>query len=84
MSSDYMKLMLLFVFLSCFSLLYYAVEDALAHPFLASLHDINDEPACAYPFEFDFEEPSISEENIKDLIWMEALLCSSNSNAMTQ
>ncbi|KAG0565296.1 hypothetical protein KC19_8G180100 [Ceratodon purpureus] len=58
------------------------VEDALAHPYLASLHDINDEPACSSPFEFDFEEPSISEENIKDLIWMEALLCSSNPNAM--
>lgn len=58
------------------------VEDALAHPYLATLHDINDEPACASPFEFDFEEPSISEENIKDLIWMEALLCSANPNAM--
>jgi hypothetical protein len=82
MLSDYKKLVVLFSFLNCFSFLYYAVEDALAHPYLATLHDINDEPACASPFEFDFEEPSISEENIKDLIWMEALLCSANHNAM--
>ena len=58
------------------------MKDALAHPYLATLHDINDEPVCESAFEFDFEEPSISEENIKDLIWMEALLCSSNPNAM--
>lgn len=61
-----------------------AVEDALAHPYLATLHDINDEPACASPFDFDFEEPSISEEHIKDLIWMEALLCSSNPDGMME
>jgi mitogen-activated protein kinase 1/3 len=60
------------------------VEDALAHPYLATLHDINDEPACASPFDFDFEEPSISEEHIKDLIWKEALLCSSNPDAMME
>ncbi|KAL2642356.1 hypothetical protein R1flu_009943 [Riccia fluitans] len=49
------------------------VEQALSHPYLASLHDINDEPACHAPFEFDFEQPSFSEEHIKELIMMEAL-----------
>lgn len=67
--------MLLLSFLPVICFLVYAVEDALAHPYLATLHDINDEPACASPFDFDFEEPSISEEHIKDLIWKEALLC---------
>ncbi|BBN01631.1 mitogen-activated protein kinase 1/3 [Marchantia polymorpha subsp. ruderalis] len=49
------------------------VEQALSHPYLASLHDINDEPACHAPFEFDFEQPSFTEEHIKELIMMEAL-----------
>lgn len=50
-----------------------AVEEALAHPYLATLHDINDEPVCAHPFEFDFDQPSFSEEHIKELILMEAV-----------
>lgn len=49
------------------------VEEALCHPFLKSLHDINDEPVCPRPFHFDFEQPSITEENIKELIWKEAV-----------
>lgn len=49
------------------------VEEALAHPYLATLHDINDEPICHSPFEFDFEQPSFSEEHIKELIMMEAI-----------
>ncbi|KAL8543585.1 hypothetical protein ACS0TY_004233 [Phlomoides rotata] len=50
------------------------VYDALCHPYLSSLHDINDEPICSTPFSFDFEQPSITEENVKDLIWKESLL----------
>ncbi|XP_058223836.1 mitogen-activated protein kinase homolog MMK2-like [Rhododendron vialii] len=49
------------------------VDEALCHPFLSSLHDINDEPICRSPFSFDFEHPSFSEENIKELIWRESL-----------
>ncbi|KAL4186861.1 hypothetical protein AMTRI_Chr09g16040 [Amborella trichopoda] len=49
------------------------VEEALAHPYLASLHDVDDEPVCHSPFNYDFEQPSITEENIKDLIWGESL-----------
>ncbi|KAK6158221.1 hypothetical protein DH2020_005535 [Rehmannia glutinosa] len=50
------------------------VDDALCHPYLSSLHDLNDEPICSKPFSFDFEQPSITEENIKDLIWRETLV----------
>ena len=32
-----------------------SVEEALAHPYLASLHDVNDEPCCPTPFDFDFD-----------------------------
>lgn len=50
-----------------------AVEEALAHPYLASLHDISDEPVCSTPFSFDFEQHALSEDQIKDLIYQEAL-----------
>lgn len=50
-----------------------AVDEALHHPYLASLHDINDEPVCSTPFSFDFEHPSYTEEDIKELIWKESL-----------
>ncbi|KAI7733656.1 hypothetical protein M8C21_028599 [Ambrosia artemisiifolia] len=49
------------------------VEEALCHPYLAPLHDINEEPVCLRPFSFDFEHPSCTEENIKELIWKESV-----------
>ncbi|XP_044482357.1 mitogen-activated protein kinase 3 [Mangifera indica] len=49
------------------------VEEALAHPYLARLHDIADEPVCPEPFSFDFEQQSLGEEQMKDLIYKEAL-----------
>jgi len=52
---------------------HHAVEEALHHPYLASLHSINDEPVCPAPFIFDFEQPSFTEEDIKELIWRESL-----------
>ncbi|KAM3195344.1 hypothetical protein ACQJBY_071454 [Aegilops geniculata] len=49
------------------------VEGALAHPYLASLHDISDEPVCTMPFSFDFEQHALSEEQMKDLIHQEGI-----------
>ncbi|KAH0450438.1 hypothetical protein IEQ34_021130 [Dendrobium chrysotoxum] len=49
------------------------VEEALEHPYLASLHDISDEPVCLMPFSFDFEQHALSEEQMKELIYREAL-----------
>ncbi|KAE8055342.1 hypothetical protein FH972_012187 [Carpinus fangiana] len=49
------------------------VEEALCHPYLSSLHDLNDEPVCPRPFGFDFEQPSCTEEHIKELIWRESV-----------
>ncbi|XP_057420998.1 mitogen-activated protein kinase homolog MMK1 [Lotus japonicus] len=49
------------------------VEEALAHPYLTSLHDISDEPVCMTPFSFDFEQHALSEEQMKELIYREAL-----------
>ncbi|KAL2892146.1 Mitogen-activated protein kinase-like protein MMK2 [Bienertia sinuspersici] len=49
------------------------VTEALCHPYLAPLHDINEEPVCPQPFNLDFEQPSFTEENIKELIWRESV-----------
>ncbi|MBA0736978.1 hypothetical protein Gogos_010462 [Gossypium gossypioides] len=49
------------------------VDGALCHPYLAPLHDINEEPVCPRPFSFDFEQPSFTEENIKELIYRESV-----------
>ncbi|XP_077216044.1 mitogen-activated protein kinase 3-like [Tasmannia lanceolata] len=49
------------------------VEEALAHPFLARLHNIDDEPVCAETFDFDFERHYMGEEQMKELIYKEAL-----------
>ncbi|KAK8550960.1 hypothetical protein V6N13_119461 [Hibiscus sabdariffa] len=49
------------------------VEEALNHPYLSSLHEINEEPTCPSPFIFDFEQMTLNEEDIKELIWRESL-----------
>ncbi|KAG6761122.1 hypothetical protein POTOM_034317 [Populus tomentosa] len=49
------------------------VEEALAHPYLARLHDIADEPVCLEPFSFEFEQQPLAEEQMKDMIYEEAL-----------
>ncbi|PWA94209.1 protein kinase-like domain, Citron Rho-interacting kinase [Artemisia annua] len=49
------------------------VEDALDHPYLARLHDVADERIFAEPFSFQFEQQVLGEEQIKDLIYEEAL-----------
>ncbi|KAJ0084263.1 hypothetical protein Patl1_30787 [Pistacia atlantica] len=43
------------------------VEEALAHPYLARLHDIAERT-----FSFDFEQQSLGEEQMKDLVYGEA------------
>lgn len=49
------------------------VDEALCHPYLSSLHDINDEPVTPMPFSFDFEQPACTQEHIKELIWRESV-----------
>ncbi|KAL1533072.1 mitogen-activated protein kinase [Salvia divinorum] len=47
-------------------------EGALAHPYLNSLHDISDEPTCLVPFSFDFEQHTLTEDQMRELIYQEA------------
>lgn len=49
------------------------VEQALEHPYLASLHDVNDEPSCDKPFDYDFENEDFTEELIADIIYDDML-----------
>ncbi len=41
------------------------VEEALAHPYLALLHDPNDEPTCDSVFDFSFEDQPLTKESLK-------------------
>ncbi|KAF6150533.1 hypothetical protein GIB67_030334 [Kingdonia uniflora] len=49
------------------------VEEALAHPYLERLHDPVDEPICAKPFSFEFEQQVLMEEEMKEMIYMESI-----------
>lgn len=49
------------------------VEQALEHPYLASLHDISDEPCAQEPFEFEYEYEKLKESDIRELVYKEAL-----------
>lgn len=59
--------------LKCDHILYMTVEEALEHPYLAKLHDTADEPVCLEPFSFDLEHQMLTEEQMKDMIYREAL-----------
>ncbi|KAJ6748173.1 MITOGEN-ACTIVATED PROTEIN KINASE [Salix purpurea] len=41
--------------------------------YLARVHDIADEPVCSEPFFFDFEQQPLLEEQMKDMIYAEAI-----------
>jgi len=47
-------------------------EEALAHPYMAELHDPDDEPECEGEFDFDYEQrQNLSDANIRDLTFQE-------------
>jgi serine/threonine protein kinase len=48
-----------------------SIEKALEHPFLASLHNADDEPTAEFTFSFDFENESLPRERVQELIWRE-------------
>ena len=49
------------------------VEDALAHPYLASLHDPSDEPLAHAEFSFEFERMPLNKQVLKELVSQEML-----------
>lgn len=48
-----------------------SIDDALAHPFMGSLHNPDDEPCADFSFDFDFEDEDLSRERVQSLIWDE-------------
>jgi mitogen-activated protein kinase 1/3 len=42
-----------------------SVEEALAHPYMASLHSTDDEPACPESFDFKFEKKIVTPQDIR-------------------
>ena len=50
-----------------------SVEEALAHPYLASLHDPSDEPLAHAEFSFDFERMPLTKQVLRDLLSNEML-----------
>ncbi len=49
------------------------VDDALAHPFMKSLHNVQDEPESESLFEFEYEKEELSKERLQRLVWNEIL-----------
>jgi mitogen-activated protein kinase 1/3 len=45
------------------------VEQALEHPYLESLHEPLDEPTCANPFDFSFENGELKKPQLQRLIF---------------
>mmetsp|Transcript_21413 Transcript_21413/g.46684 ORF Transcript_21413/g.46684 Transcript_21413/m.46684 type:complete len:377 (+) Transcript_21413:208-1338(+) len=47
------------------------VTDALAHPYMASLANPEDEPECSTAFAFEHEAVDLSKQMLQELIWKE-------------
>lgn len=50
------------------------VEQALEHPYLASLHDPDDEPEGVEPFDVSFDEGEVDKDALRGLLWNEVML----------
>jgi len=44
------------------------VDEALEHPYLASLHDLSDEPTCPTSIDFDFDAESLTLDMVREVI----------------
>lgn len=47
------------------------VDQCLAHPYLALLHDVDDEPTCNFKVDFSFENYKLNAENLKSILFDE-------------
>merc|ERR1712070_1049005 len=48
-----------------------SVEDALKHPYMAPLHNEDDEPVAEEKFSFDFEQCELDKSTLQSFIWNE-------------
>jgi len=56
------------------------VDEALAHPYLAPLHDPEDEPTCSKQFCGDFDEENTHLEDFREFIFEEVMRFNSVKN----
>ena len=47
------------------------IEEALKHPYMASLHNEEDEPVSDRPFNFSFENVAVTKEELQRMIFEE-------------
>jgi len=47
------------------------VDEALAHPYFKSLHNLKSENECRDPFDFEFEKTHMTKEVLQELMWQE-------------
>jgi len=47
------------------------VVEALAHPYLAALHNLEDEPEAGFDFDFSFEDEELDSVRLRELIYEE-------------
>jgi len=59
------------------------VDEALAHPYLASLHSPEDEPDCLKPVDFSFEDVHLAEE-IKAAMLVDVACMHPEANALIE
>jgi mitogen-activated protein kinase 6 len=45
------------------------VDEALAHPFMAGLHNADDEPEANFHFSFEFEDQDLTSDQVRELIY---------------
>ena len=50
-----------------------SVVDALAHPYLSSLHHEDDEPTCPSPFAFKFAKSDLTKARLQELMYQQTL-----------
>ncbi|EKX54422.1 hypothetical protein GUITHDRAFT_156861 [Guillardia theta CCMP2712] len=55
-------------------------EQALAHPYMHELHDVDDEPSAPDIFDFSFERQKLSVAQIREIVVQESLLFSNLDN----
>ena len=48
-----------------------SVNQALAHPFMATLHNVEAETIADFTFSFPFDNEELSSEKVQELIWQE-------------
>jgi serine/threonine protein kinase len=50
-----------------------SVDEALAHPFMESLHSEEDEPEADFMFSFEFEKQELTKRRLQELMWEEII-----------